>query len=741
MPMIKKALTDQTVKCGEMANFEVSIEPNEVVTEWYSNGKQLNDEMPGVKISQQNSDFKLTVDSALYAGVITFKASNKAGRAESSANLVAIQEKVIPKAPEFRNALDDVTAKEGDKVEVTIESTGKATFEWALNEKTLQSGKDIGFMSPKLSKSFVDGVGGIMIRNEESKSVLIFDKVALQQAGNIKVTAINEGGQASSSFNMTITEKDIAPEIISGPNSLSIKENDTAEFRVEITGKPLPTVKWQLNGRELSPSDTNISIKSFEEVHILKIERANVKHAGEVVVTAENTAGMVGKEVVLKVEPDLTKPVFKTHLIDRNVNEGEPLRWDVAIERPYIGVTLKWFLNGKELTNSENVQIIDHGEGKYHITINEAKVDMCGTLVAKATNSCGTSESHASVEVKEVARKPEILRQLQDHEVEENQTVKFSAIISGKPTPTVSWYMDGTKLENSSETGVKYDETTGKTSIKIFKANLSDNGKKITMKAENTEGKVEASAMLTVNKKTEPPNIVTEMKSRQVNEGETVNFSIKVTGYPIPEVTWFLNGEPISPDGKMKITEEDGTHTLVMNDVVPEQSGEISCEAKNSVGSRKQLASLAVKPTGKAPFFVKNIEDKLVVEGEELIMDAKLAEVKPAPTILWLKDGKPLEDARFKLSREDDGTLKLKIDSIVRLTKKRPMAKPAFLSDIPATTVTEGESLNVKVIITGDPVPFTKWYINDQVYFLIFDQENMQLSYFVLLNLLNLSNC
>lgn len=65
----------------------------------------------------------------------------------------------------------------------------------------------------------------------------------------------------------------------------------------------------------------------------------------------------------------------------------------------------------------------------------------------------------------------------------------------------------------------------------------------------------------------------------------------------------------------------------MFSDVLPEQSGEISCEARNSVGSKKQLATLAVKLTGKAPFFEKNIEDKLVVEGEELIMSAKLAEV------------------------------------------------------------------------------------------------------------------
>lgn len=113
------------------------------------------------------------------------------------------------------------------------------------------------------------------------------------------------------------------------------------------------------------------------------------------------------------------------------------------------------------------------------MTINEAKLDMSGTLIAKASNSCGTSESHATVQINEIARKPEILREPQDHEVEENESVKFSAIISGKPKPVVSWYMDGMKLENSSDIGVKFDETTGKTSIRIFKANLSDSGKKV----------------------------------------------------------------------------------------------------------------------------------------------------------------------------------------------------------------------------------------------------------------------
>lgn len=37
-----------------MADFEVSIEPNEVIAEWYCNGKQLTDEMPGVFFLKKN---------------------------------------------------------------------------------------------------------------------------------------------------------------------------------------------------------------------------------------------------------------------------------------------------------------------------------------------------------------------------------------------------------------------------------------------------------------------------------------------------------------------------------------------------------------------------------------------------------------------------------------------------------------------------------------------------------------
>lgn len=59
----------------------------------------------------------------------------------------------------------------------------------------------------------------------------------------------------------------------------------------------------------------------------------------------------------------------------------------------------------------------------------------------------------------------------------------------------------------------------------------------------------------------------------------------------------------------------------------------------------------------------------------------------------------------------------------IGVQKLRPQTKPSFLSQIPDTTVTEGESLHVKLIISGDPPPYTKWYINNQLVYATEDTE------------------
>ncbi|VDM36482.1 unnamed protein product [Toxocara canis] len=720
LPVIKKPLMDQRVKPGEMAHFETIIAPAETV-QWFSNGRLLDETLPGVTISQdEHFEFRLTVDSAQYAGVISVRAQNAAGMVEMSAKLVAAE--TTADVPQILAGLTDISVTEGDRLKISVTASNATKIEWSLNGKIVH-----------------DGEAGVKIVEKENASTLEVTEVKKEHSGEIRVTVTNEAGEVSTTSKLTVADRAVGPEILRGPDSIFVKEGENAEFKCDITGKPEPTVEWKLNDKIIEyGTHENITVKAENGRHTLVFEKATLEQAGEICVTAENAGGIFARSCVLKVEPDVSKPVFKTHLIDRHVEEGEPLRWDVSIERSTTETKVAWFLNGEQLISNENVQIVDHGDGSYHLTVSEAKTSMNGTLVVTAENVHGKSESRAFVEVKEQNKKPEFTKNPQDHETVEETSVKFSAIVTGKPTPAVTWLLNDVEIVSSEEIRVKYEESTGKTSIRIMKPNESQSGK-VTVCAENSMGRSEVSAKLTVEKKKEPPRFLADMDSRQVNEGDTVKFAVTVAGTPSPEVQWFLNGEPITASSTVTITAENETHTLTMTEVVPEQSGEISCEARNSVGFKKQNAMLAVKMVGEAPTFSKNIEDRLVVEGEELIMEAKLAQVKPKPTVSWLRNGKPLTDSRFVVNAEEDGTLTLRITSTemddksritiraenafgtaecsasIGIQKKRPMAKPAFLSEIAPITVTEGESLETKLIITGDPTPFAKWYINDQL--------------------------
>jgi len=230
------------------------------------------------------------------------------------------------------------------------------------------------------------------------------------------------------------------------------------------------------------------------------------------------------------------------------------------------------------------------------------------------------------------------------------------------------------------------------------------------------------------------------MDDRQVNEGDTVKYTTKCDGYPEPKVEWLLNSEPVSKHPNIKTTENDGEYTIEINQITPEQAGQLTCSATNEVGDKKQNVTLAVKRVGDAPTFGRTLEDRLITENEVTVMEAKLNAVKPKPTITWLRDGKEIHaNDHIKLVEQEDGTLQLRIaetkvedkgritikaenyfgsaetSASLGVTKGRPMAKPQFQSDIAPINLTEGDTLDTKLLITGNPAPFVKWYINGQL--------------------------
>lgn len=75
-----------------------------------------------------------------------------------------------------------------------------------------------------------------------------------------------------------------------------------------------------------------------------------------------------------------------------------------------------------------------------------------------------------------------------------------------------------------------------------------------------------------------------------------VKFEVKVTGSPKPTTKWLKSGEELTPSEEFQIENfEDGTSILIINDVYPDDTGEIKFEAENPLGVAETVTEFVVE--------------------------------------------------------------------------------------------------------------------------------------------------
>ena len=93
----------------------------------------------------------------------------------------------------------------------------------------------------------------------------------------------------------------------------------------------------------------------------------------------------------------------------------------------------------------------------------------------------------------------------------------------------------------------------------------------------------------------EAPEFTVCVQDCLVKEGKVASFSCRVTGEPTPELTWQLNGEPLTIEGRYTVVERDGLQLLQVHDVVASDTGEYSVTAKNDHGEATCSAKMTVE--------------------------------------------------------------------------------------------------------------------------------------------------
>ncbi|KAH0618486.1 hypothetical protein JD844_017742, partial [Phrynosoma platyrhinos] len=85
------------------------------------------------------------------------------------------------------------------------------------------------------------------------------------------------------------------------------------------------------------------------------------------------------------------------------------------------------------------------------------------------------------------------------------------------------------------------------------------------------------------------------LKNLSVVDSEPVRFTVKITGEPKPEVTWWFEGEMLQDCEDYQYIERGETYCLYLPETFPEDEGEYMCKAVNTRGTAASTCILSIE--------------------------------------------------------------------------------------------------------------------------------------------------
>ncbi|XP_053103929.1 nexilin isoform X2 [Hemicordylus capensis] len=85
------------------------------------------------------------------------------------------------------------------------------------------------------------------------------------------------------------------------------------------------------------------------------------------------------------------------------------------------------------------------------------------------------------------------------------------------------------------------------------------------------------------------------LKNVSVVDSEPVRFTVKITGEPKPEVTWWFEGEMLQDCEDYQYIERGETYCLYLPETFPEDEGEYMCKAVNNRGTAASTCILTIE--------------------------------------------------------------------------------------------------------------------------------------------------
>ncbi|VDP08349.1 unnamed protein product [Soboliphyme baturini] len=304
---------------------------------------------------------------------------------------------------------------------------------------------------------------------------------------------------------------------------------------------------------------------------------------------------------------------------------------------------IEWFLNGKALKTGSRVKAIcDFGFVILEIT--PVYPEDSGEYLCRASNRLGEAVTSAHIVCES---KDKIIRRSQLPESYSGAQQKIEILETAKPAPEmepepvygkpilepqdetgqvahfefklepaedpnmkVEWFHNGHPVSHSKSrvlahvacSRLKTINDFGFVILEIAPAEPHDSGT-YSCRASNAQGSCSADIELQVEEflpetEFDPPKFTEPLTDfEEQPEGNSIRFECKLEplGDPTLRIEWLHNGRPIPYSTRIQTQHDFGTAVLIIQHIIPEDSGEYTCKATNSKGQASTTCSLVCR--------------------------------------------------------------------------------------------------------------------------------------------------
>ncbi|XP_061385571.1 obscurin isoform X3 [Danaus plexippus] len=714
-PVFTKTLEGQNIEPGENVTFECELSNDDAKVTWLKDNRPLTDRLAD-RVERRASGAAHTL-RLLHcreddSGVYTALAETQRGTATCTAQLVVHQltpeerrQKNALNAPYFVVALKDTEILLNTFLRFMIRVKGNPN----PVVKFYREGVEI------VSSSQSDRVSILRTLADSGCYELVIPDVTRADAGKYSCRAVNEYGDVECEATVTVVDdKNIFGELPPGGEGLLPKGEK-------------PSFTWKKDGVNFDPEERfKVLLEDDEDSLALVFQHVKPEDAGLYTCVAKTSTGNISCSAELTVQGAVNylhrepqKPELVIEHREAVVSSGGSAILELVC-KGYPKPTVVFKHDGKVVEADARHKFLHEDDESMSLVIKNVCEADAGVYHISAENDLGEDTTTVNLVVKAA---PRIKKKIENQSCMAGSTHEVIIEVEGTPAPELKFFKDGVEIKSSERVRiVKESEELYK--IIINDCKLTDTGS-YSVVATNEVNQCSDFWQWHVSS---PPRVIKKIGEERIcNEKETVTLTVETEADPAPTVTWYKDKVELKESTAVKMSSKGQAHSLVISSAARADSGEYSCEVRNTLGSTSDSCSVNVR---RGPVFTKRLSDLTAAEGDVNVEFTVDVDAFPQPSVQWYLGDVEITEKKSVYSRVDNGSShKLILKEVSAEMSGRYTCKvtndlgenscqatftvnrkPRITKSLVDMTVDAGQTLKMEVEVEGCPEPKVKWF-------------------------------